>query len=452
MTKRTNPTPALFKWLTPGIQVKRWIVLLMGGAFLLGLGLAVLALDLYRRLPPLEAELTYTVLSLGDAPVWLRVVLAFIGGTALIAIALVQMNRSILAPYASDDESVIEQLVAYRLHTPEASDDGPLMVAIGGGTGLPTLLRGLKHYTNRLSAIITVADDGGSSGRLREDMGVLPPGDFRNNIAALANDEALITQLFQYRFGNGGLSGHSFGNLLITALAEITGSFEEALLESSRVLAVSGRVLPSTLADLQLVADVRLPDNQVERVVGESLIPKTGGTIERLSLDPAQARAYPEAVKAILAAELIVLGPGSLYTSILPNVLVQDIADALRASKALKVYVCNVATQKGETDGFSVADHVRVFDQHVGAGVFDVVLINDEFPPLPENANYHYVRHSSTNGTILGVRVHSAPLIDPRRPWRHDSERLTRAVVDLLASSGLTEFAPSIEGHSTHSV
>ncbi|MCC6905112.1 MAG: YvcK family protein, partial [Anaerolineae bacterium] len=315
-------------------------------------------------------------------------------------------------------------------------------VAIGGGTGMPNLLRGLKRYTANLTAIVTVADDGGSSGRLRHDLGVLPPGDFRNKIAALARDEGLMTQLFQYRFGEGGLEGHSFGNLYITALAGVTGSFEQALIESSRVLNVQGRVLPSTLSDVTLMADLREEEtDSTRRVAGESAIPEGVGAIERIFLQPDDAPAYPEAVRAILSADLIVLGPGSLFTSILPNLLVRGIADAVRASKALKVYVCNVATQHGETDDFTAADHVRAIERHAGKGLFEVVVANNHFPALRPDANFRYVQPGDIqpvpgNGsTGRRVTYYPAPLVDEIRPWRHNSERLGAAIMDVMASA-----------------
>ena len=255
----------------------------------------------------------------------------------------------------------------------------PKVVAIGGGTGLSTLLRGIKAHTPHVTAIVTVADDGGSSGRLRRELGVLPPGDFRNCIAALADDEALITQLFQYRFGQGtGLDGHSFGNLFITALAAVTGSFERAVVEAGRVLAIRGRSLPSTLDNVNLVADLRrAAPSGLFRVQGESSIPKAGQPIDRVFLRPDNARAYPGAVRAILNADLIVAGPGSLFTSILPNLLVDGIRQAVATSTAVKLYVCNVATQAGETDGFDLGDHVSALQRHLGRNLFPNVLAGD---------------------------------------------------------------------------
>lgn len=310
----------------------------------------------------------------------------------------------------------------------------PKIVAIGGGTGLSTLLRGLKAYTPHITAIVTVADDGGSSGRLRRELGLLPPGDFRNCIAALADDEALITQLFQYRFGQGeGLDGHSFGNLFILALAAVTGSFERAILEASRVLAVQGRILPSTLEDITLVADLKMqaPEAQdrLTRIQGESAIPKVGRPIERVFLRPEGARAYPEAVRALLDADLIIAGPGSLFTSVLPNLLVRDIRQAVGASSALRIYVCNVATQPGETDGFDVGQHVSALRRHVGGGLFPYVLANNNpisSPELPhlEPVALHYPSDDA-------YQVIAADVVDETTPWRHDSKKLAQAIMRL---------------------
>jgi len=318
----------------------------------------------------------------------------------------------------------------------EGMGHAPKVVAIGGGTGLSTLLRGLKAHTPHITAIVTVADDGGSSGQLRRELGLLPPGDFRNCIAALADDEALITQLFQYRFGQGkGLNGHSFGNLFITALAEVTGSFERAILEAGHVLSVRGRILPSTLEDVTLVADLReapVPGStqrQLTRVHGESEIPKAGYPIERVFLRPDRVRAYPEAVRALLEADLIVAGPGSLFTSILPNLLVRDIRRAVEASPARRLYVCNVATQAGETDGFDVGQHVEGLERHVGRGLFPYVLANSAVARSAEYPTVEMVALSFPAGAAY--QVISAPLVDPEVPWRHSHTLLAQHVMDF---------------------
>nr|MBN1228391.1 YvcK family protein [Anaerolineae bacterium] len=413
------------KWLTPGIGVKRWLFVLFLGVTAFGLGFGLVLLQFFRDNPIPTVEY---ILTLGGASIWLRAALAGFAGFLLIAIAIYRINQAVLVPLDVDHIDLVDALMDYRQR-----QRGPRIVAIGGGTGLPTLLRGLKKYTSNLTAIVTVADDGGSSGRLRRELGVLPPGDFRNNIAALARDEDLMVQLFQYRFGNGGLEGHSFGNLFITALSGVTGSFEQALVESSRVLNIRGKVLPSTLSDMTLMADLReVQTNHTRRVLGESAIPEVSGIIERVFLEPDNVPAYPEAVREILSADLIVVGPGSLFTSILPNLLVRGITEAIKRSRARCVYVCNVATQPGETDGFSVADHVQAVEKHVGSALFDVILVNDYFPPLEEDSKTDYVRLEPVSGkSRMKGRIISARLADEERPWRHNYDRLAQVVINL---------------------
>jgi len=434
------------KWLHPGMGVKRWLLLLAGGIALLSLGFSFLLRQLYP-LPTIFYYLTVQFIPRG----W-RAGLFGLAGVAAIVFALIRLNQALLEPFTEPDpETVVNAVYRYRRR-----ERGPKVVTIGGGHGLAVLLRGLKKHTANITAIVTVADDGGSSGRLRRELGVLPPGDFRNCIAALADDEALTTQLFQYRFpstsfavpasagsgsrGNGGgLNGHSFGNLFITAMAEVTGSFERAILESGRVLAVQGRVLPSTLQDVTLMADLRPEPVRagasdepvgVSRVAGESRITEASGSIARVYLLPDDAPAYPEAVRALLEADLIVAGPGSLYTSVLPNLLVSDVARAVTASRALKVYVCNVATQRGETEGYRVSDHVAALEAHVGGGLFPVVLANDNLDvAFDAPAGVELVQADVAEGP--GYRVVTGDLIDPERPWRHDSDKLAQALLRL---------------------
>jgi uncharacterized cofD-like protein len=416
------------KWLTPGIGIKRWLALLIGGVALLILGFNFL----FRQFYPLPDIFHY--LTLQFIPRGWRAALCGLAGTAAVTIALLRINRGLLAPFVEPDpETVANAVYSFRQR-----ERGPKIVAIGGGHGLSILLRGLKEYTSNITAIVTVADDGGSSGRLRRELGVLPPGDFRNCIAALADDEALTTQLFQYRFGNGhGLDGHSFGNLFITAMSEVTGSFERALVESGQVLKIRGRVLPSTLSDVTLTADLRAESagrdgiTRSVRVAGQSSIAKAGGAIEQVYLEPDDAPAYPGAVRALLEADLIVAGPGSLYTSVLPNLLVPNVAQAVKTNRAPKVYVCNVATQCGETDGYCASDHIAALEAHVGKGIFPIVLVNYNLdvdfdapagvelvtPDFPPDAGYQVI---------------AADLIDPVRPWRHDSAKLAKALLQLL--------------------
>jgi uncharacterized cofD-like protein len=324
------------------------------------------------------------------------------------------------------------------------------VVVIGGGTGLSVLLRGLKHHTQHITAIITVADDGGSSGKLRRELGILPPGDFRNCIAALANDENLITQLFQYRFSAGqGLEGHNFGNLFITAMAAVTGSFEKALYESGRVLNIQGVILPSTLEDIQLNAEVRAGAH-TRKVEGESAIPEARLPIERVYLTPDDPRAFPPALQALLNADLIVAGPGSLYTSIMPNLLVREIARAIQASEAKKIYICNVATQPGETDGYSLVDHIRAIEAHtnfiddsyyapeMGAGerprqpgyLFDFVLANNNLSrPIPASMSHLQAIRPLPEQVYDHYQVIEADVVDETYPWRHDSQKLANQLM-----------------------
>jgi uncharacterized cofD-like protein len=414
------------RWLVPGLGIKRWVGMILLGATLIGLGLAVLVLDVYRNTPDTWWLPLLSAASLRTLERPLRF-LIFAGlGTGLILGGLWGINRALMAPYRSSGRSMVDSLASYRRR-----ERGPRIVAIGGGHGLATLLRGLKVHSHNITAIVSVADDGGSSGRIRKTMGILPPGDIRSCLAALSSDEALMAQLFQYRFSDegGDLGGHSFGNLFISALAEITGSFEEAVAESGRVLAVHGRVLPATLHNVQLVADVILPHSYNEvRVEGESSIPESFGKVRRVWLEPNDPPAFPSVIHAILAADLIVVGPGSLYTSLLPNLLVPDIAAAISASRALKVYVCNVATQIGETDGYTCGDHIRVLEDHLGGGFFDLIVANNNCNGRPASGIEWVITEDD-----LGVDhpIYNANLIDSDYPWRHDSAKLAQALMDL---------------------
>jgi uncharacterized cofD-like protein len=412
------------KWLYFGLGVKRWLVLLFIGVTILGLGFAVILVNIYRESPLPDV---FYYLTLQFIPRLPRGIFLGALGVGLIGIAVVKLSASLLSAFVTDDINIVE--VLYRKRTRRR---GPKIVALGGGTGLSTLLRGLKEHTDHLTAIVTVADDGGSSGKLRRQLGVLPPGDIRQCIAALADAEPLVTQLFQYRFGEGtGLDGHSFGNLFIAAMAGVTGNFERAILESSRVLAVRGQILPSTLENVTLCADTRDPEpasDGLARVAGESEITQRGRPIERVYLEPEHVPAYPGVVRAILDADLIIAGPGSLYTSVLPNLLVEDIRRALESSHALKVYVCNVATQPGETDYFTVEDHFDALTQHVGDEIFTRVLANSNYNVnFPEQSKSQMV-HPRENEKP-DFKLFLADLVDESQPWRHDPSKLAAEVL-----------------------
>lgn len=414
------------RWLVPGLGVKRWIILILLGTTLLGVGLAILLLEVYRTAPETWWLPILSYASLRSLSRPLRFLIFGGLGAGLIITGIWGINRSLLAPFRRSGKPVIDELAEHRKR-----ERGPRIVTIGGGHGLSTLLRGLKSYSYNITAVVTVADDGGSSGRLRRLQGIPPPGDIRNCLAALSNDEALMTQLFQYRFSEGDseLDGHPFGNLFISALSEITGSFEEAVVESGRVLAVHGRVLPATLHNVSLVADMQLPHSINEvRIEGESTIPKFPGDVQRVWLEPSNPAAYPQVIQAILAAELIVIGPGSLFTSILPNLLVPDIAAAIQASRALKIYVCNVATEPGETEGYTCEDHLRVLNEHIGGVIYDIVVVNNQFEgQLPPDTGWV----KSVLENEAEYPIYRANLVDESRPWRHDSVKLAQAIMDL---------------------
>jgi uncharacterized cofD-like protein len=414
------------RWLRPGLGVKRWLLFMMVGITMIGLGIAVVLIDIYRTDTSDPIVLTFLAYaSLRFLPRLLRAMIFGGIGVTLIVYGMYKLNRSLLRPFLQPGSDVVSTLVEFQRRK-----RGPRVVAIGGGHGLSTLLRGLKTHTRNLTAVVTVADDGGSSGRLRESFGILPPGDIRNCLAALSNDEAMLTQLFQYRFsGSPDLEGHSFGNLFITALADITGSFESAVVESGRVLSVNGRVYPSTLHNVKLVASMELPHSLNEvRVEGESKIPEMAGRVRRVWLEPDNAPAFPPVIKELLTADVIVVGPGSLYTSILPNLLVHDLLDGLHASRAIKIYVCNIATQSGETDSFTCYDHVRALEGHVGENLFDIILCNNNYEGDVGPSSV-WVR--ADEKTLSDERTYAVDLVDDDHPWRHDAMKLAQTILDI---------------------
>lgn len=413
------------QWFRPGLGIKRWLILVFIGTTLLSIGMAFFVLDIYRNAPDTWWLPVLSALSLRflDRPI--RILIFGVIGIVLVLIGTWGSNRSLLRPFVPPGTPLIDALDSYRRR-----DRGPRIVVLGGGHGLAALLRGLKEYTHNITAIVTVADDGGSSGELRKSIGILPPGDIRNCLAALSNNEDLLTQVFQYRFAAGaGLEGHSLGNLLITALTEITGSFEEGVAESGRVLAVYGQVLPSTVTDVRLLADIQTNDNEVMHVSGETQIRATAGKVSRLWLDPANTPAFPPAIAAVLSADLILIGPGSLYTSLIPNLLVRDLAEAIRASQAIKFFICNVATERGETDNFTCLDHVQSVEQHVGEGMFDLVICNNHFEGhLGEDVDWVQMDPK----LLRRASVYCANLIDSDHPWRHNSKKISKTVMDLF--------------------
>jgi len=418
MAKRLQSTTNWLRWLTPGLEIKRWLLLLMASEVVLVLGVAYALKQLYEA-ATLPAQFYYITLQF--LPYWGRAVIFGVLGVGLLVFSYLKLTQSVLGPFLPgvNAGSVVEVIHAFRLR-----GRGPRIVAIGGGTGLSSLLRGLKTYTSNLSVIVTVADDGGSSGRLRDEYRVLPPGDFRQCLIALADAEPLMKQLFDHRFTEGSLDGHSFGNLFIMAMADVTGNFEHALRESGKVLAVKGTIVPSTLQDVTLVASIN-----GSNVEGESKIPKQNGRISQVFLKPDGAQVNPEAAQAILNAELVVIGPGSLYTSILPNLLVEGMVEAIKASPALKVLVCNLASQHGETDGYEVDDYIRVIHEHVGSNLFDFVLVNSNHSHMPTGGQSQVIFRAVDASKNPEVRFIAADVVNVRIPSHHDPDKLARVIM-----------------------
>lgn len=418
-----------FMWLAPGIFIKRWLLISVIGVLLTSIGLAI-----WANLTPVFYLMEFTSVILETIadiiPNYISGPIAILLGLFLIFWGQSRTVGSITEVLNPDqDKELIDVLTTHRKLV-----KGPKIVAIGGGTGLSTLLRGIKAYSANITAIVTVADDGGSSGRLRREQGILPPGDIRSCLAALADEEKLLTELFQYRFNSGeGLSGHSFGNLFLSAMNNVTGDLEEAIAASSKVLAVRGRVLPATLADVQLWA--QMDDGRI--IEGESQITKAGGKIVDIGCYPENPPALPAAVSAIQDADLILMGPGSLYTSVIPNLLVPDIREALQASQAPSLYICNIMTQPGETDGYTVSDHIRALDKISKYPLFDAVLTHSRSPSpeslkryAEENAHPVYVDREEISNLKRRLVMAHIMSEDPNSGYvRHDPDRLGKGIM-----------------------
>jgi uncharacterized cofD-like protein len=411
------------------LLVKRWLLISASGVLLTSLGVAIWAkltpifylLDLTSKVLENIAKFVPNYVS-GPIAILFGLILIFWGQTRTVG-----SITEVLKP--EGNKELVDVLMAHR-----RLNRGPKMVVVGGGTGLSSLLRGLKVYSANITAIVTVADDGGSSGRLRQEFGVLPPGDIRNCLAALADQEKLLTELFQYRFQAGnGLVGHSFGNLFLTAMSEITGDLERAIAASSQVLAVRGRVLPATLSDVCLWA--QLEDGR--RIEGESNITAANGKILKIGCTPERPPALPAVLKAIHEADYIIIGPGSLYTSIIPNLLVPEIAAAIAKTSVPRIYVCNIMTQPGETVGYTVGDHIRAIDEACGQPLFDAVLVHRKVPSAQSLINYaqvgsHPVFLDRDAVGKLGRRIVLSNVMDEDEDtnWvRHNPERLARVLL-----------------------
>lgn len=404
-----NKLKELFKWLHPGIGIKRWIVLGAFGVILVVIGSSRLQAAEFLLFRALD-------------------VIVVVSGIILLILGIKRMMRSFIAAFIPSSKG--QELVDLLYYRKQLSR-GPKIVTVGGGTGLSVLLEGLKEYTSNITAVVTVADDGGSSGRLRQQFDMLPPGDIRNCLVALADAPALMRDLFQFRFDKSSeLSGHNFGNLFITVMTKLTGDFEKAIKETSKVLALRGQVIPSTLDNVVLVAEHK--NGTVTE--GEHNIPRTHKPIERVSLRPARPAATPEALRAIQEAQIIVLGPGSLYTSIIPNLLIDDITKAIASSKATKIYVCNIMTQPGETDHYSASEHIKIIISHSHPRVLDYCIVNtgeisQEVLKRYEGQGSVPVANDSRLIEEMGYRAIQDDIAVTDGLVRHDPEKLARIIL-----------------------
>lgn len=411
MKKRFNKIFTLIKWLYPGIGIKRWILLSGFGIILVILGVAKLQSEALAFLKILD-------------------IVVFISGVIILILGIKQLLQSFLNLFLPHYDTQLADMMFHKRQLLR----GPRIVAIGGGTGLSTLLEGLKEYTSNITAVVTVADSGGSSGRLRETFDILPPGDIRNCLVALADAPELMRKLFQFRFAKDSeFNGHSFGNLFITVMTQLTGDFEKAIKESSQVLAIRGRVIPSTLDKVNLAAQYK----DGSYIEGEDQIPKRQVPIERVCLKPEGVSPTPEVIKAIEQAQIIVLGPGSLYTSVIPNLLIKEITDAVVASDAVKVYVCNIMTQAGETDGYSASEHLNVLIKHSHPRLVDYCIVNTA--SVPEDIMKRYLQENSSMVAAdtykiraLGYRAIEDDIISVKEFVRHDPEKLAKIIFGLI--------------------
>ncbi|MBU1888133.1 MAG: YvcK family protein [Candidatus Omnitrophica bacterium] len=398
------------KWLYPGMKIKRWIITCSVGVVLVAIGSIIVMLKKF----PGSHGLGISIIVLGSL---------------VVVYGIKRMVKSFIKVFLPQRET---ELVNIMYHHRQL-EKGPKLVVIGGGTGLSVLLHGLKEFSSNITAIVTVADDGGSSGRLREQFDILPPGDIRNCLVALADAEPLMRDLFQFRFGNESeLRGHSFGNLFITALSKVTGDFDKAIKESSKVLAIRGKVIPSTFDKVQLVAE----HQNGQKTKGETRIVKQASPIRRVCLDPAYCRPSKESFEAIDDADVIILGPGSLYTSVIPNLLVSGISDRVAKSKAPKAYVCNVMTQPGETDNYTAFDHLNTIVAHTQPDIINYCIVNTGKIPAEllkkyEEEGSYPVLADSDKIIEKGYNVIEEDLVNTLDYVRHDSKKLSKIIVDF---------------------
>lgn len=414
-------------WIYPGMHVKRW-------ALLIGISGVVTVIGLVGLIGRGNLRVLYALFEGAPLGAYVALVVGLLGlGIAGVSIGVRGLVRSIIRGVSPEYEGRTSEVIYHRRRLSR----GPNVVAIGGGTGLSTLLRGLKHWTSNITAVVTVMDSGGSSGRLREELNMLPPGDIRNCLVSLAEDESQMGQLFGHRFREGSVKGHSLGNLVLAGLHEMTGSFDRSIAELSGLLNIRGRVLPATLENVHLRA--HLEDGT--RLAGEEHIGECKAHIAQLELSEPDVEPYPEVLQAIRAADVVVFGPGSLYTSILPNLLVDRVAEEIERSRAVKIYVANLMTQPGETEGFSLQDHLDALGAHINVSGIDYAIVNDE--PIPEDLRRRYrddgaepVELDTPEANAYGLELVKADLLDvvkldDKPTIKHDAKRLTETIAQV---------------------
>lgn len=399
----------LFKWLYPGMRVKRWALLCCFGVIFCSVGFVLVVSDNQK----------------GSAS------LIVLAGFALIYVSIRKIIKSVVTVLLPQRENELVNIMYQKRYL----ERGPRITVIGGGSGLSVLLHGLKEFTSNITAVVTVADDGGSSGRLRDQFDMPPPGDIRNCLVALADSEPLMSELFQFRFNqeSGEFKGHNFGNLFILAMLKVTGDFEKAIRESSKILAIRGRVVPSTLKKATLVAQ----HADGSQTTGESNISKVASKIVRLYLQPQDCQATEDAIFAIENSDVIVIGPGSLYTSVMPNLLIENLAAALARTRAPKVYICNVMTQTHETDGFTAFDHVNAIAEHARPDVLSHVIVNNGPIPVALKEKYRAmggavpVKPDTDRIRALGYQVIEDNIVNTVDMVRHNPRRVSKLILEI---------------------
>jgi len=426
MVRKDYHLKSLLKWFYPGMRVKRFLLIILLGIILMAVGLIYL-IDLTRFLW-LKNQIKDLFVYYQIAP-HLSGLILISAGSLLIILGISNINRSVLKAFIPKKVDLVPEII----YEQRKLGKGPRIVVIGGGTGLYTLLRGLKQFTSNITAVVTAFDSGGSSGRLRDELGVLPPGDIRNCLVALSTEELLMKKLFQYRFSNGSLEGHSFGNLFITAMSEVSGDFFTAIEKSSEILAIRGKVLPSSIDDVTLCAKLK---NQ-ELVKGEDKIPQNREGIESIFIEPSTVLPLAETIQAIREADTIILGPGSLYTSVICNLLVKDIPEAICQSQALKIYICNVMTQPGETDNYTASMHVSEIIKYLPHNCLDFLMLNSQRLSKQVAARYRkegaiMVKDDLPSNFDKKTKVLRRELLSEYNFARHNSEKLAKMIIDCI--------------------